>query len=233
VRRPGLAPEARRLLEGAARCYLHAGDTEGARRCFEQLGDLAEAARLYEAAGLPRDAADFYEQAGYNPEAARCYRAAGDAAGEARCLALAGEPLRAGWILAHDLGRAAEARALCANAGLGLDADGIAARLVLARCSAALGERAPAARALHQALPALRRIPAGPLRRRLSGWALALAETLHRPDLGAVVITTLEGGAGAGEIWDAWARRTFGEPVAPPIQLEREATAGDQETPGP
>jgi hypothetical protein len=224
------APQA--LLEAAARCYLRGGAPEGACSCFDRIGAWAEAASLHESAGRSREAADRYEKAQRWIDAARCHRASGDFAGEARCLERAGARIRAAWVLAHDLGQAHQAQVLVQDAWneddtiiLGEDA------VVRARCLVVLGERRAAALMLRAALRLIRE-HTGFVPLWLSGWALAVAEALRRPDLAAEILT-MEQSPEAEPLWDAWAQRTFGEAVAPPVRLDQEPPAeveGSQES---
>lgn len=209
--------ERQELLEAAARCYLRAGEQDGACRCFELCAAWAEAATLHEAQGRVRQAAARYEQAGRWLDAARCHHAAGDAEGEARCLAGGGEKLRAAWVLAHVLGRARAAEELIADTTASLAGE---TDILLARCDVLRGERGRAAKRLRTALVWVERQAVGPARQRLLDWALAVAEALRRPDLGALVLAASAGDAGAEAQWDAWAERTFGEAVAPPMPLD-------------
>jgi hypothetical protein len=243
------APQA--LLEAAVRCYQRGGDPEGACRCFDLLGAWEEAARLHERAGRSREAAVRYERAGRFLDGARCYRGSGDLEGEVRCWVRGGEPVRAAWVLAHDLGRAHQAKALLQELLAWEEAQspsmihvpgtpaymapewargdprryGPGSDIVQARCLVLLGDRRAAARTLRATFPALRALPPGPERSRLSAWALAVAEALNRPDLAAEILTTIEDGPEAERLWDAWAERTFREAVAPPVRLSREALA--------
>lgn len=77
---------------------------EQAAACYRRAGYDLEAARCYRLAGAHRRAAEIYESAGRHAEAAASF-------------ADAGLPELGAWLLAHQAGQPAEARALLARAG--------------------------------------------------------------------------------------------------------------------
>ena len=179
---------------------------------------LLPAARAYERAGRPRDAARCYEREGRLEDAARCLRVAGDL-------------VEAAWLLAHGLRRFAPARALVDRVSAeGPEAEAAVA-LVRARCDVGQGERAAAAAGVRDVVAVLPGLPPGPGRRRISECALAVADVLRRPDLGALVLASAAGPDGtlteqAIQEWDEWSLRTLDEAAAP---APREpATAGGE-----
>jgi hypothetical protein len=210
----------RELWESAARCYVQAGEALAACRCLERAGRASEAAALYEAAGAFREAARCHAQAGAHRPAARCYEAAGGWAEAARSHEQAGDVIDAAWLLADALGWHAGARQMldgwqAAGGHAGADAvQRAGAELVRARCDAAAGGSRQAARTLVAVLAGAAALP-GPALARLRGWAVAVADALARPDLGARAHAAL--GRGTDDdvrAWEAWAQRVLGE-VAP------------------
>lgn len=206
----------RELWESAARCYVQGGELPAACRCLERSGRDSEAAALHEVAGAWREAARCHARAGTHRSAARCYEAAGAWAEAARSHEHAGDVIAAAWLLAHALGWHAGARQMLDGwQDAGEDgAQRVGAALVCARCDAAAGRAREAARTLAAVLAGAAAVPE-PARSRLRGWAVAVADALARPDLGARAHAAL--GRGTDDdvrAWEAWAQRVLGE-VAP------------------
>jgi hypothetical protein len=216
------------LLARAADCYFRAGSPYDAARC-------------YRAAGAHRAAAQTWETLLVFPEAARDYAAAG-----------AHE--QAAWILVHHLGDvpaaldelAAAARAAGSEAQTdpaGAARPPVAAqraaelrrRLILARCNVAgdaalaetlaiLGEVMAYAEHDAQSLlePGIERL------------AVAVAESMNRPDLVALVFAAAVRGGHhqAVERWDEWSRRVLGVPLVLPAPGTDPALEHDAAVPG-
>jgi hypothetical protein len=216
------------MLTAAARCFLRAGDQDEAGECYELVGAWAEAASLHDNAGRGAQAAVMYQRAGRWLDAARCHRASGRPETEAYCLEAGGDPLGAAWVLAHDVGNPQKAELLLSNTELASLVDKLAGELVHARVEAALGDTRASAKRLSATFARIRGFQ-GPIRERLSAWALAVTEALRRPDLGAVVlVTVMESTSGSERTWDAWAQRVFGEPVPPPVPLGADPSRGEE-----
>lgn len=215
------------LWEAAARCYLQADEREAASACLERAGRDSEAAVLYEGMARWRDAARCHRRLGAHAAAARCLEAAEDWDEAAASHERAGQWVRAAWLRVHALGwhlgaratLAAAAAALAAGDGDGDDSDSdsddgdaLGAALVEARCAAAAGSRRDAARLLDLALREFAAPSASAARCRLRDWAVAVADDIARPDLGARAHVRLGRGSGADlRAWDAWSLRVLGE----------------------
>jgi hypothetical protein len=215
----------RELWESAARCYVQAGESLAACRCLERGGRYSEAAALYESAGAWREAARCHALVGAHRPAARCYEAAGAWPEAAWSHEQAGDVIGAAWLLVHALGWHAGARQMLdgwqgapedadADAPGDVDAGAVqraGAELVRARCDVVAGRPRQAARTLVVVLAGAAAVPE-PVRARLRGWAVAVADALARPDLGARAHAAL--GRGTDDdvrVWEAWAQRVLGE----------------------
>lgn len=241
-----LGREQRELLESAVRCYLRAGEEDAACRVLGLLEAWGDAAGLHERAGRVAEAAALYERARRPLDAARCHRAARRFDEEARCLIAGEDLLGAAWVLAHDLRRFEEARAVIARfdehvAAETTPKEGTAAeppvrRLpgsplerswVLARCDLGQGRRGAATRTVVEQAPQLAATFWGS---RAVAWALALCDLLRRPDLTAILFA---GSAGADDRieaeWDEWTHRVLGVACAPPFH--RSASLAEGEAP--
>lgn len=222
----------RALWESAARCYVQAGEPLAACRCLERAGRHSEAAALYESAGAWREAAESHERAGAHRAAARCYEAVAAWAEAARSYERAGDLTDAAWLLAHALGWHANALQLVGgqadaahSAAPGSEVAGaVGAALVRARCDASDRPR-QAARTLATALASASEVPEA-ARARLRTWAVAVADALARPDLGASAHAAFgRGSADDVRAWEAWAQRVLGENAPyPGERAEPEAT---------
>jgi tetratricopeptide (TPR) repeat protein len=201
----------RALWESAARCYVQAGEPLAACRCLERAGRHSEAAALYEAAGAWREAAQSHARAGAHRAAAHCYEAVEAWAEAAQSYEAAGDLTDAAWLLAHALGWHANALQLLDARPAAEPGEAVGAALVRARCDAASGRSRQAARALAAALARAGDVPEV-ARSRLRTWAVAVADALGRPDLGASAHAALgRGSADDVRAWEAWAQRVLGE----------------------
>lgn len=191
----------RRLLELAAACY-------------ERLDMTAEAARCYRDAGSHRRAADLYARLGQFREAALDF-------------GRAGQQDLAAWLLVHEAGDPAAARAALAPLPA-IGAGGITPppavrplrqRLVLARCDIAAGvpERT-ALPVLAEAHTELAR-PGARYDPYVEPWAVGLAEAIGREDQVALVFAAAVRGnrLGAARRWATWTRAALHvELILPP-----------------
>jgi tetratricopeptide (TPR) repeat protein len=205
----------RELWESAARCYVQAGELLAAGRCLERAGRHSEAAALYESAGAWREAARAHARAGAHRAAARCHEAVDAWAEAAQSYQRAGDITEAAWLLAHALGWHANAlQLLGSQPGEAPPADAasaVGADLVRARCDAASGRPRQAARVLAAALASAGLVPEA-ARTRLRTWAVAVADALARPDLGASAHAAFgRGSADDIRVWEAWAQRVLRE----------------------
>lgn len=202
----------RDLWESAARCYVQAGEPLAAGRCLERAGRHSEAAALYESAGAWREAARCHARAGAHRAAARCCEAVDAWAEAAQSYQRAGDITEAAWLLAHALGWHANAlQLLGSRPGQAPPASAVGADLVRARCDAASGRPRQAARVLAAALASAGLVPEA-ARTRLRTWAVAVADALARPDLGASAHAAFgHGSADDVRVWEAWAQRVLGE----------------------
>lgn len=207
------------LLGRAARLYRTAGCDDDACRCLERSGDFAAAAALHRQLGRFAAAAACFERAGQPLQAAPAHAAAGNPADAARCYREAGQALEAAWVIAHHLGQPARALATLLEAPP--DAAGPAETrdlrraLVRARCLAAT-QPDQAARTLRQVAAAFAATATG-AQPGLFAWALAVAETLDRPDLAARLFAALPAEAPG---WADWARRRLGTADGIPLPGE-------------
>lgn len=229
------------LFLRAAQCYVRAGWVDDAGRCFEEAGRPLEAARLYEQRQQWGLAAQAYAEAAEWEAAGRCYLRSGEPEPAADCLLKAGRQLEAAWVLAQDLDQFRRAQDLADAVDVtGLDdvgasGDALLHELVLARCEAGLRKSKEAARRLRRLLDALPGLLPG-VGQRIEGRALAVAESLGRPDLQALIHAAAgrAGLPGAFERWQAWAIDTLGDASGLPIDdpaLAKPATANTM--PGP
>jgi tetratricopeptide (TPR) repeat protein len=202
----------------AADGYRRAGLLDDACRCFEQLEDARQAALLHERRGRWARAAAWYERIPAWEDAARCHTWDGQGEAAARCWSRAGDRLRAGWALAEQARRFAQARDLLreftpveAGEALGLE-------LVLARCQAGMGGHHAAASGLRNVIQQFARVETVADQQRLETWAVRLADVLQRPDLAALVYAAaLQAGIpGAVERWARWAQGTLGDTTGVP-----------------
>lgn len=237
-----LRREQRELLESAVRCYIRAGEGDAACDVLASLGAWGDAAGLHERAGRMTEAATMYERADRLLDAARCHRAMGRLDEEARCLIVGEDLLGAAWVLAHDLRRFEEARAVVlrfddqASAKVGAKEETIAdvptvrppespleQRWVLARCDLGQGRRAVATRTLSENAPQLAGTFAGS---RAVAWALALSDLLRRPDLTAIIFAGSTGADDRIEAdWDQWTQKTLGASCGPPFRRSASSSA--------
>jgi hypothetical protein len=203
----------RELWESAARCYVQAGEPLAAGRCLERAGRDSEAAALYEPAGAWREAARCHARAGAHRAAARCHEAVDAWVEAAQSYQRAGDTIEAAWLLAHALGWHGNALQLLASRpGEAPAADvAVGSDLVRARCDAASGRPRQAARVLAAALASAGLVPEA-ARTRLRTWAVAVADALARPDLGASAHAAFgRGSPDDVRVWEAWAQRVLGE----------------------
>lgn len=209
-------PDASELLGRAARLYQTAGCDDDACRCLERAGDFAGAGTLHRQCGRFTAAASCYERAGLPMQAAQAHAAAGSHADAARCYLEAGQALHAAWVIAHQLGQSARALATLVEAPP--DATGpadmraLGRALVRARCLAAT-QPDEAARTLRQVAAAFSAEPAGG-QAELFAWALAVAETLDRPDLATRLFAAVPAQAAD---WADWARHRLGTAEGIPL----------------
>jgi hypothetical protein len=187
----------RDLLHRAATCYRRAGYPEQAAECFRLAAMYRESAAVWESLG-----------------------ALGEAAAD---LARAGLLVRAAWLLVHRLGDPAQARELLGGApDGGPDRDPeFVRRLVLARCDVADAggtATASALAVLDDVMDELAEPDRFSLHQDVEDHAVALAETIGRPDLVALVFAAAVRGnrPGAARRWDAWSLRELGMPVVLP-----------------
>ncbi|HLX10923.1 MAG TPA: hypothetical protein VKY89_23945 [Thermoanaerobaculia bacterium] len=211
------------LLEKARQCYLAAGWLVDACRLSENLGDHARAAQLNERLGRVEAAAEAYARAGLWRDAARCFESCGRPREAAECLVESGEFLAASWLLADRAHRFAHAREVAARLEPASPAEALLRDLVVARCEQGGGEPAAAARRLRQAAAGLGRIEGVQERLRAEQWALAVGQSLRRPDLVAMVYAAAytAGNPGAEERWEIWARDALGDASGVPRRAER------------
>ncbi|SDT45844.1 hypothetical protein [Actinoplanes derwentensis] len=184
-----------------------------AATCYRRAGRLDDAARCYRGAALHREAAAVWESLGALAEAAVD-------------LARAGRPEQAAWLLVHRLGAPGPARELMESHRPEPESDdghrrGLLRSLVLARCDVAddTGAASPATLAvLDTMLAELERPVPAALEHDVEEWAVALAETVHRPDLVALLFAAaLRGGRhGAAQRWNSWSVRVLGVPLVLP-----------------
>jgi hypothetical protein len=197
-----------------------------------------QAAISYRRAGYDLDAARCYQLAGAYRRAAEIYEAAGQHIEAADAFAKAGLPELGAWLLAHQDGLPARARALLSASPLeGGDDAGTAARtpvlrrrLIIARCEIAEGEGPPVIR------PVIADVCAALADRSVRSdqvteeWAVALSETAARYDQAALVFAAaVRGGRyGAEHRWKTWSARVLGAevilPPAAPTTLATPAT---------
>lgn len=214
--------EAASLLEKARQCYLAAGWLDDACRLSEQLGDHARAGQLHERQERWEAAAEAYVRAGLWREAARCFERCGRTRDAAECLLKAGEPLAASWLLAETAHRFAHAREIAEQIVPTSPPEELLRTLVVARCEAGTGEHPAAARRLRRAMADLGRLEGALERRRVEDWAVAVAQSLRRPDLTALVYAAAfaAGNVGAAERWEIWARQSLGDASGVPRRGE-------------
>jgi hypothetical protein len=215
------------LLARAAACYLDAELPQDAARC-------------YRAAGAYRTAAELWETLEVFGEAARDYAAAG-----------AHE--QAAWVFVHHLGDVPAARAELAAArtadatnaredpaaeqgrpqDIGPRAAELRQRLIAARCDVAEDvARAGTLAVLGEVMTHLEHEAPSLLESGIEQLAVAVAESMNRPDLVALLFAAaVRGGrTRAAGRWDEWSRRVLGVPLILPHPdtesvLETEAAA--------
>lgn len=216
------------LFLRAARCYAGSGWLAEAGRCFERAGRPLEAARLYEQRGEWTAAARAYGRAGEWAGAARCHLRAGEPEAAVECLERAGQRIEAAWLLADTLHRFARARALVEPLAPEAVPDVLRRETALARCEAGAGEARAAAVRLRGAIRRLGEHPAGPGQTDLADWMLAVARSLGRTDLEALVHAAAyrAGAPGAAERWERWALATLGDASGVPVEGEVAEEAG-------
>jgi tetratricopeptide (TPR) repeat protein len=192
------------LLDCAASCYLQAGEIADAARCYDDAGSYRRAADLYTQLGLHQDAANAYERAKLRDLAAWHLAHRGDGAAEARKMVLA------------DTGRAGQ-HSLRSMDSWSAD-PAMPHRLILARCDIAEGR--PTTTALQVLADACEYLagPASRISPYVETWAVALAESMGRDDLVALVFGAAVRGRrlGAAERWDDWARAVLGHDLVLP-----------------
>jgi len=185
-----------------------------AAACYQRLGVLSEAARCYREAGSHRRAAELHERIGRFRDAALDHTRADNHE-------------LAAWLLAHGVGDPAGARAqLAAAPATSPSRSALRRRLVLARCDAAEGTSPRAALATLAAVCAELARPRTVPDPQLESWAVAVAESLGRPDQVALIFAAaVRGGRlGAEDRWRAWMRETLHAELvlpAPAAQIAR------------
>lgn len=200
-------PTALELLGRATRLYREAKLDGDACRCLERAGDFAAAGWLHRDGHRFAEAAACFERGGQWLPAAQAHETARTFDDAARCYQAAGQPLTAAWLLAHHLGRPERALALVAALPVDDPSTELGRALVRARCRAATRPR-DAAREIRRVVTAL---ATGTLSASAQGGviarALALAETINRPDLSAALFAVHPG---AVSDWAVWASERLG-----------------------
>ena len=205
---------------------------------------LHHAATCYRRAGHLDDAARCYRDAAMHREAAAVWQSLGALAEAAADLADAGRPEQAAWLLVHHLAAADQARALVATPPTPPTPDtpsgparepahepaaarraDLLRRLVLAHCDVtdADGTASPSALAILDAVMDELPQPAPTaLDHDIEDWAVALAETIHRPDLVALLFAAAVRGGwhGAAQRWNAWSLQHLGVALVLPPTTE-------------
>jgi hypothetical protein len=183
--------EAARLLRKAADCYSVAGWVEAAGQTFMRLGDHRRAAGFFERQELWDQAALAWTRAQDWEQAARCWQRGQRYEDAADCLHRAGHVIEAAWLVAHAAGRWPRSMQWLEGGSFPDNVDQVAVELVLARCDA--GQRPRRTHAGRQLRSLLPRLAAVTDRRRhqLREWALAIADSLGRPDLTLLVNLTI------------------------------------------
>ncbi|MHB9858293.1 hypothetical protein [Streptomyces sp. YIM S03343] len=216
IREPG-------LLQRAALCYAQAGDLAQAARCHEEAGYRLRAAELWEQAGDLVRAADCWRGAGRARLAAECLLRADRPEEAAACFEQAGDPLWAGWTLVTRTRSYATAEQLFAAARptgpgerlrrrLGHE---LAAALAYGTTAALVATLSGVPDRIGTLAPARERVEA-------ERWAVAAADAIRRPDLGALVLAASyrAGVPGCAGRWQRWAVHALGDttgvPTGPP-----------------
>ncbi len=173
------------LLDRAAGCYLRAGEQAEAARCYHASGSYRRAASLYSQLGLHHEAADAYAAAGMTDFAV--------------------------WLLAHEAGDIAGARALEPYGRPRTTVAQLRWRLALARCDVAdqHSDSGPLT-VLADARTYLER-PAGFPDQYIEQWAVAVATSMRREDQVALLYAAgvRAGRADAADRWAAWSREVL------------------------
>jgi hypothetical protein len=203
-------PDRTELMRKAAGCFSRGGATRDACRCLEAVEDFSAAGFMHEQDGRMAEAARCFERAGAFLPAARCYLAAGAAPEAGRCLMAAGSRLEAGWTFAHHARDGRRALTVVGGLAAGSPEEALSLELVLAR-SELTRNRRRAALVVHRVTRELGQV-APAARGRIAEWALAVGETLERPDLIANLRAAMvdAGMPDALEEWEKWAMRTLG-----------------------
>jgi hypothetical protein len=186
------------LLTRAASCYLRGGAPDEAALCYRE-------ARAY------RRAAETWESIGALAEAAADYAAAD-------------MHERAAWILVHDLGDPAAARAEFASAEAQAATQGhplseILRHIVRARCNVAeQTANADTLAVLQEVMDYLEQNEGQWNGTQVESWATAVAEAMVRPDLVALLFAaSVRGGRyQAAQRWNEWSIRTLDVPLVLP-----------------
>jgi hypothetical protein len=219
------SPAAATLLNRAARLYRDAGLDDDACRCLERSGDFAAAGLIHRHAGRFAEAAFCFERAGQTLQAARAHESAGSFADAARCYEATECHLEAAWLLAHRLGSPARALAMVAHLPESDRDTALAVALVRARCRAATRPREAAAE-LRRVIVGLASDRAQAFRYHLTfSWALAVADSLNRPDLTASLYAIHPDGTAA---WAGWARSRLGTADGVPTSEPRMSASGEE-----
>ncbi|MEU6232505.1 hypothetical protein [Kitasatospora sp. NPDC047058] len=208
------------LLERAAQCYVAVGHYAQAADCQERAGHLLAAAPLWEEAGDLARAADCWRRGSRPARAAECLEAIGEFAGAAECHREAGDALTGGWLLVTRTGRTAAGERMLRTATV--RHAGEQARLDLALALAAAldgGGTGGLIRAVDALLDRLPELPPDQ-QRRAERWAVAAADLVERPDLGAVVFTSsyLARVPGVVDRWQEWAVQALGGTAGVPAE---------------
>ena len=191
------------LLSRAASCYLRGGAPDEAARCYRDAGAYRRAAETWESIGALAEAAANYSAAGMHD--------------------------RAAWILVHEVGDPAAARAELAAAearAAGADVAGQARPLsdllryiVRARCNVAEGTASADTLAVLQSVMDYLEHGDDPwYGAEAESRAIAIAEAMIRPDLVALLFAaSVRGGRyQAARRWSEWSLRVLRVPLVLP-----------------
>ncbi len=183
-------PADRALLLRAAQCYLRADLPEEAARCYRE-------------AGVPAQAAPLWERAAHYDEAARDYTSAG-------------MHDRSAWLLVHWLGNPQQARAELARWTSTDVPSSLVRELIRARCAVAEDRVDPrAVLAVERATEYLARSSAAGYSLDVEVLAVAVADSLRRPDLSALVFaaSVRSGQRPAMARWQEWSLQALHTPL--------------------
>ncbi len=211
------------LIQRAVKCYAVAGWADDACRLFERLGDFRSAASYHERQGRWLEAASCYSSAGEWQSAARCFLQRNRYNDAAQCLEKAGDKIHAAWLWAHEVHRFRYAQTIARKEKPETEPDRLAVQLVLARCGAGLKKKTQAAKQLRQVIDILGTLALDMNRDRLNRWAFAVAHSLVRPDLTALIHAAAVSAQvpEAGEQWETWAIDALGDAAGVPDMQKR------------